>query len=64
MSKSWQPIDVRDPMFGQLSSAASAQDPVAVLLLIETICGTDLAKSLALVDAIKSAYDKLADKGV
>ena len=59
-----QPIDVRDPMFDQLREAAFAQDPVASLLSIETIFGTDLAKNQTLVDAIKSAYDNLADKGV
>ena len=59
-----QPIDVRDPMVGQLSEAASAQDPVGSLLSIETIFGTDLAKSPALVEAIRSAYDNLAEKGV
>ena len=59
-----RPIDVRDPMVGQLSEAASAQDPVGSLLSIETIFGTDLAKSPALVEAIRSAYDNLAEKGV
>ena len=59
-----QPIDVRDPMFDQLREAAFAQDPVASLLSIETIFGTDLAKNQTLVDAIRSAYDNLADKGV
>ena len=48
----------------EYKSASIIQQLGAALLSNETIFGTDLAKSLALVDAIKSGYDNLADKGV
>jgi fructuronate reductase len=64
IDRNGRPIDVRDPMADELGLAVSAQDPVAALLLIEAIFGTDLAKNSAFVEVIKSAYQTLSDKGV
>ena len=50
-------------MADELGLAVSAQEPVAALLLIEAILGTDLAKNPAFVEVIKSAYQTLSDEG-
>ena len=58
-----QPIDVRDPMAAELRTAASAPDPVTALMSIEAVFGSDLSDNANLVAAIRSAHQRLRDKG-
>ena len=58
-----QAIDVRDPMAAELRKAASAPDPVTALMSIEAVFGSDLSDNANLVTAIRSAHQRLTDKG-
>ena len=56
-------IDVRDPLADHLREVSQADDPVAALLGVDAVFGTELPKDQRFRDAVGVAYANLKAHG-